>query len=69
MKLAGTIQKVDLGMGSYTLVTDDGKRYALVGKGLAPGRAEVEGELMTDAVGFGMTGDPALKVKSVTPQS
>ncbi|MCA8921443.1 MAG: hypothetical protein KDD82_06510 [Planctomycetes bacterium] len=69
MKLKGTIERVDLGMGGWALVTDDGRRFALMGKGLSPGPAEVEGEVVTDAAGFGMTGAPAFKVSQVSPQS
>ncbi|MEZ6188361.1 MAG: hypothetical protein R3F62_25590 [Planctomycetota bacterium] len=62
MKLTGTIEKVDLIRG-YTLVTDDGKR-ATRWSARASSLARSRGELMTDAVGFGMTGDPALQVRS-----
>lgn len=67
MKLKGTIRKSDLEGGHWTLETDGGDTYQLVGKtsdckdGL---KAEVDGKVDKDQMGFGMTG-PHFQVSSI----
>ena len=59
MKLKGTIRRNDLEGGHWTLETEGGDRYQLVGAvadckdGM---RAEVEGKVDKGAMGIGMTG-------------
>lgn len=69
MKIEGRVEKDDLGPGGWTLVADDGRRFALQAPaGLADGqRVVVEGDVQLDAVGLGMTGDPALRVDRWAP--
>ena len=58
-KLKGTIQRSDLEGGMWLLDADDGKQYQLTGetKGLQSGkRAEVEGKVESQQMGFGMGG-------------
>ena len=66
-KYRGTIRKNDLEGGHWQLEADDGTTYVLEG---APAsvtqdgaKAEIEGKVDDDAMGFAMTG-PTLKVKS-----
>jgi len=65
MKLSGKVERVDLGMGAFVLVTDGGERYELHGgdRGMKkPGqRLEVEGEIDSSAVTSAMAG-PVLRV-------
>jgi hypothetical protein len=59
MKLKGTIRHNDLEGGHWTVETDKGETYQLKGKldGLKDGmKAELEGKVDKDAMGFGMTG-------------
>lgn len=59
MKLTGTIHHSALEGGHWTLKTDKGDTYQLKGKldGAKDGmKAEVEGKVDKDAMGFGMTG-------------
>ncbi len=65
MKLTGRVEKRDLEGGLWQLVTDDGRRYTLLGgRGLAEGaRVEVEGSL-DEGFGIGMAG-PQLRVAKV----
>jgi len=59
MKLKGTIRRNDLAGGHWTIETDKGDRYQLVGKleGITDGmKAEVEGKVDKGAMGIGMTG-------------
>jgi hypothetical protein len=68
MKLKGTIRRSDLEGGLWTLETDGGDRYQLVGSvdGARDGmRAEVEGKVDKDAMGFGMVG-PQFSVQKLT---
>jgi hypothetical protein len=68
MKVAGTVEFVDLEGGFFRLVADDGKRYTLVGsrgaiKGARGARVEVEGSLDE---GFGITmAGPQLRVEKL----
>lgn len=72
MTIEGRVEKDDLGPGAWTLVTDDGRRFALQARDadrLQDGqRVVVEGKVQADAVGIGMTGDPALRVDRWTPR-
>ncbi|MEJ7602845.1 MAG: hypothetical protein WKG01_33465 [Kofleriaceae bacterium] len=67
MKLKGTIRRNDLEGGHWTLESEDGDTYQLIGSldeckdGL---KVEVEGKVDKNAMGIGMTG-PHLKVQSV----
>ena len=67
MKLSGKVERVDVGMGAFVIVTDDGQRYELAGgdRGLKkPGqRIEVEGDVDSGAVSAAMVG-PIFRVKS-----
>lgn len=59
MKLRGTIRKNDLEGGHWTIETDKGDRYQLVGELAACKdgmKAEVEGNVEKDMMGIGMTG-------------
>jgi len=59
MKLTGTIKKNDLEGGSWTLVTDKGETYTLLGTttdakdGM---KAEVEGKVEKNMMGIGVMG-------------
>ncbi len=59
MKLKGTIRRNDLEGGHWTIETEKGERYQLVGStgsckdGM---KAEVEGKLDKGGMGIGMTG-------------
>ena len=68
MTVRGTIRKEDIGAGVFVLVADDGKTYALVGGDRALRKAGqqvvVEGEIAADVADTGMTGAPALRVRS-----
>lgn len=67
MKLKGTIRHNDLEGGQWTFETTDGETYQLVGKleGCKDGlKAEVDGKVDKNAMGFGMTG-PQLQVTSI----
>jgi hypothetical protein len=67
MKLRGTIRRNDLEGGHWTIETDNGERYQLVGEldgckdGLA---AEVEGKVEKGMMGIGMTG-PSFTVAKI----
>lgn len=59
MKLTGTIKKNDLEGGSWTLVTDKGETYTLLGTttGAKDGmKAEVEGKVEKNMMGIGVMG-------------
>ncbi|MBA2540331.1 MAG: hypothetical protein H0V17_11895 [Deltaproteobacteria bacterium] len=59
MKLKGTIRRNDMAGGHWTLETDKGETYQLVGKidGCKDGlQAEVDGKVDKDQMGIGMTG-------------
>jgi hypothetical protein len=67
MKVKGTIRRTDLEGGHWTLETDGGETYQLVGKtdGCKDGqKVEVDGKVDKDAMGFGMTG-PHFTVTSI----
>lgn len=70
MKLTGKVERVDVGMGAFVIVTDDGKRYELTGgdRGMKkPGtRIEVDGDVDPGAVSAAMVG-PIFRVKSYKP--
>ncbi len=67
MKLKGTIRRNDLEGGHWTIETDGGDRYQLVGDvgtckdGMT---AEVEGKVDRGAMGIGMTG-PSFTVEKI----
>lgn len=67
MKLRGTIRRNDLEGGHWTLETDKGESYQLVGEldackdGL---KAEVEGKVEKGMMGIGMTG-PSFTVEKI----
>lgn len=68
MKLKGTIRRTDLEGGHWVLHTDGGEQYQLVGKvdGCKDGmKAEVEGNVDKQAMGFGMVG-PHFSVQKLT---
>ncbi|MDB4954216.1 MAG: hypothetical protein JWO36_1785 [Myxococcales bacterium] len=68
MKLKGTISRSDLEGGQWLLKTDSGEQYQLAGKleGAKDGmRAEVEGKVDKQAMGFGMVG-PHFAVQKIT---
>ncbi|HUJ62201.1 MAG TPA: DUF5818 domain-containing protein [Kofleriaceae bacterium] len=68
MKLKGTIRRSEIEGGHWTLHTDGGDTYQLTGKttGAKDGmRAEVEGKVDKQAMGFGMLG-PQLVVDKLT---
>ena len=68
MKLKGTIRRNDLEGGHWTIETDGGERYQLVGSvdGCKDGmKAEVEGTVDKGAMGIGMTG-PHFTVDKLT---
>jgi hypothetical protein len=59
MKLKGTIRRNDLEGGHWTLETDKGEHYQLLGhtKDCKDGlKAEVEGKVEKNMMGIGMTG-------------
>ena len=68
MKLQGTIQRSELEGGLWVLKTDSGEQYQLTGSianakdGM---RAEVEGKVDKQAMGFGMVG-PHFAVQKIT---
>lgn len=67
MKLKGTIRRSDMAGGHWTIETEGGETYQLVGKtdGLKDGqKAEVDGKVEKDMMGIGMTG-PHFTVSSV----
>jgi hypothetical protein len=67
MKLKGTIRRSDLEGGQWTFESNEGETYQLVGKldGCKDGlKAEVDGKVDKDAMGFGMTG-PQFQVSSI----
>ena len=67
MKLRGTIKRNDLEGGHWTIETDKGDRYQLVGEldackdGIT---AEVEGKIEKGMMGIGMTG-PSFTVEKI----
>ena len=67
MKLRGTIKRNDLEGGHWTIETDKGERYQLVGEldackdGI---QAEVEGKVEKGMMGIGMTG-PSFTVDKI----
>jgi hypothetical protein len=67
MKLKGTIRRNDMAGGHWTLETDKGETYQLVGKtdnckdGL---QAEVDGKVDKDQMGIGMSG-PHFQVSEI----
>ena len=68
MKLKGTIRRTDLEGGHWVMHTDGGEQYQLVGKldGVKDGmKAEVEGKVDKEAMGFGMVG-PHFSVQKLT---
>lgn len=67
MKLKGTIRRNDLAGGHWTIETDKGEVYQLVGsiEGCKDGlKAEIEGKVDKGAMGIGMTG-PHFAVQSI----
>jgi hypothetical protein len=70
MKLKGTIRRNDLEGGHWTLQTEKGETYQLVGATGSTGslrdgqKVEVEGNVEKDMMGIGMTG-PHFKVQSI----
>ena len=59
MKLKGTIRRSDLEGGHWVMQTEGGEQYQLTGEiGTAKDgmRAEVEGKVDKQAMGFGMVG-------------
>ena len=68
MKLKGTIRQTDLEGGAWTFEADDGETYQLTGNidGAQDGmKAEVEGKVDKDAMGFAMVG-PQFEVKKLS---
>jgi hypothetical protein len=69
--LTGRVEKQDLGPGVYTLVTDDGRRFALKTddpRALREGqKVQIEGHVAESGVGIGMTGDFVIEVEKVKP--
>ena len=68
MKLKGTIRRSDLEGGHWVLEAEGGDQYQLVGKldGAKDGmRAEVEGKVDKNAMGFAMLG-PQFSVQKLT---
>jgi hypothetical protein len=68
MKLKGTIRRSDLEGGHWVLEAEGGDRYQLTGAttGAKDGmRAEVEGKVDKNAMGFGMVG-PQFAVQKIT---
>ena len=67
--MRGTLVFEDIGSGSWTLVTNDGKRYTLDGdipRRLANKTVQVEGEVSEGGgFGFAMSGDPVIMVTSI----
>jgi hypothetical protein len=67
MKLTGTIRKNALEGGHWTIETEKGDRYQLIGEtdGCKDGmKAEVEGKVAKDMMGIGMTG-PSFTVEKL----
>lgn len=67
MKIKGTIRRSDLEGGAWTIETEDGDTYQLVGdvNGAKDGmKAEVEGKVDEGAMGFAMVG-PQLSVQKI----
>jgi hypothetical protein len=67
MKIKGTIRRTDVEGGHWVLHADSGERYQLVGQvdGAKDGlRAEVEGKVDKQAMGFAMLG-PQLAVAKI----
>jgi hypothetical protein len=67
MKIKGTIRRTDVEGGHWVLDADGGERYQLVGKvdGAKDGlRAEVDGKVDKQAMGFAMLG-PQLEVTKI----
>lgn len=66
--VTGTIQRSNMGTGTWTLVTDDGKTYE-IHKGAAKEllksgqKVKVEGQVREDIMTFAMVG-PVLEVRS-----
>jgi hypothetical protein len=59
MKVKGTIRRTEVEGGHWVLHSDSGDQYQLMGKleGIRDGmRAEVEGKLDKNQMGFGMVG-------------
>jgi hypothetical protein len=68
MKLKGTIRRSDLEGGHWILHVEGGEQYQLTGslEGVKDGmRAEVEGKVDKQAMGFGMVG-PHFTVQKLT---
>ena len=68
MKLKGTIRRNDLEGGHWTIETDKGDSYQLVGAvdGCKDGmKAEVDGKIDKGMMGIGMTG-PSFTVEKIT---
>lgn len=68
MKLKGTIRRTELEGGHWVLEVDGGERYQLTGAtdGAKDGmRAEVEGKVDKEAMGFAMVG-PQFAVQKLT---
>lgn len=67
LELLGRVVRAPFGFDVFLLETDDGRRFALAGGAeelLVEGRrVAVRGELVEDAVGIGMSGDPVLRVR------
>ncbi len=67
MKLTGVIRRSDLEGGHWTIETDSGETYQLVGKtdkckdGL---KVELDGKVDKNSMGFGMTG-PQFEISSM----
>jgi hypothetical protein len=69
MKITGTIRRTDLEGGHWVLHEDGGTQYQLTGAvdGAKDGmRAEVEGKVDKQAMGFGMVG-AHFAVKTIKP--
>lgn len=68
MKLKGTIRRNDIEGGHWTIETEKGETYQLVGSTGACKdgmKAEVEGKVDRNAMGIGMTG-PHFTVEKLT---
>ena len=68
MKLTGTIKLNELEGGSWTLVTDAGETYTLIGTttGCKDGsKAEIEGKVEKGMMGIGVMG-PQFAVSKIT---
>lgn len=66
LELEGRVVRAPFGFDLFLLEADDGRRFALAGGDdelrVDGRRVAVRGELVEDAVGIGMTGDPVLRV-------